>query len=449
MSPFFRRRRPAARPGPPPDDATRVLPAEPAVGERRTEVVDETVPVERRPRRDPLWPWMLLLLLLVLAGLGALWYFSRDEPKTTVPDVVGQRVGEATRLVEEAELEPRIVREANERAAGTVFATRPGAGSQLAEGEELTLLVSRGPEQVDVPSVVGLTLDDARARLERVDLEVRVRRVFSEEAAGAIVAQSPAAGERADAGSEVRINVSKGSGRVSVPDLVGLTEEEARSRLEGLDLEARSFEVASDEAAGTVIAQNPLPGDELAEGDSVRINVSTGEGGDGGTGTTTGTDTTGTETTGTETTGGTGTTGGSRAVTVPSVVGRQLAAARGRLADAGFGVRVEYVSSSERAGTVVAQRPAAGASARRGAAIALEVSQGPDARPARAVPDVLGLTQPEATAELRRAGFRVETVGEPTPDAAEEGVVIRQTPAAGRRVSTGALVTIFVGELIE
>ena len=425
----------------PGEEPTRVIAGEPPPWEheRREEVVEEHAPVRRRRFSDPYWPWLLLLLLLVLAGLGALWYFSRDEGKATVPNVVGDRVGQATARVEEAGLDWTVVRTAGARPAGTVAATRPGAGTQMEEGDEVTLLVSAGPRRVDVPDVVGLPVDDARARLEQDDLRARVRRVFSEESPGSVVAQDPSAGDRAPAGSEVRINVSKGTGRVTVPDVVGLSEDEATQRLDQAGLEVRSFEVPAADQEGTVVAQNPPAGDEVGEGDTVRINVSTGEE-PGGTGTQT-------ETTPTETTGGS--SGSAATVALPSVVGRQLEAAQRTLRAAGFTVLVDYATSTQPADRVVRQAPSSGARVRRGATVRLSVSQGPSAGPLRSVPDVVGLAQDEAAAELRSAGFRVRVFTEPTPDPEEEGLVIRQTPGAGRRVPSSAVVTIYVGELSD
>src|SRR5918995_1134092 len=127
---LFRRRRPAA----PEDALTRIdRPVPPPPGTR--EEVEEHVPVRRRRFWDPLWPWLLLLLLLVLAGLGALWYFSREEDKGVVPNVIGQREAQAVERVEEADLDPVVRRRADERPLGEVFATEPGAGAQLDAGE--------------------------------------------------------------------------------------------------------------------------------------------------------------------------------------------------------------------------------------------------------------------------------------------------------------------------
>jgi eukaryotic-like serine/threonine-protein kinase len=414
----------------PPEDApTRVEGPPPEPGAVAREEVEEHVPVRRRRFWDPYWPWLLLLLVLVLAGLGALWYFSREDDKAVVPDVVGVTEAAAVERIEEADLDPVVRRASSDRPEGVVYAQRPGGGAQLNEEEDVIVFVSRGTQLATVPNVVGLPLEDAEERLEDAGLPAEVRRVFSEEPPGTVVAQSPAAGARVEAESPVRINVSKGTGRVEVPDLIGLTEEEAKERLVDAGLEANVFEVPSDQPAGTVVAQNPPPGDVVGQGDTVRINVSTGEG--------TGTETT--DTTETDTTG----SGGSETVTVPAVVGQPLRRAQATLRDAGLGVLVEYVTSSRPRGVVVGQAPSGNTRARDGATVTLRVSNGPGAR-LRAVPDVVGLVGEEAAVELRRAGFDVELVMEPSPDPAEEGTVIRQAPVAGRRAPVGAVVTIYV-----
>src|SRR5918998_1801779 len=85
MSPLFRRRPPG------PDETVVVTPPDDRYVERE-EVVEEAP-----PRRPPtIWPWLLLLLAAVLLGLGALWYFTREDDKEVVPGVVGLSVEEAT-----------------------------------------------------------------------------------------------------------------------------------------------------------------------------------------------------------------------------------------------------------------------------------------------------------------------------------------------------------------
>jgi eukaryotic-like serine/threonine-protein kinase len=348
MSPRFRRR-------PPVDpDATQPLPR---VEERVTgeygyteTVVDEPPP----PRRGPLlWPYLLLLLLLVLGGIAALYYFTREEDETKpVPAVVQLPVDDAVNRLTEEGFTTDVRQEANEAEEGTVFEQRPDGGEEAEEGSTVTLLVSRGPAETTVPNVVGLRLEAALEKLDEAELGARQRGVFSEEPRGTVVAQDPAGGGKAPRNSRVRINVSRGTGRVDVPGVVGQTASDAGANLREVGLQARVVNVPSAEPEGTVVAQNPRAGTELGRGEFVRINVSTGQGAAGG--------------------GGAG---------------------------------------------------------------------------AAAIPDVTGLTEDDATSELEAAGFAVRVVPEPTPNADEEGVVVRQEPAAGERGRRGDEVTVFVGEL--
>jgi eukaryotic-like serine/threonine-protein kinase len=397
---------------------------EPAAA-RRVDVVEEE---EAPPPRPPLlWPWLLLLMLLVLAGLGAWWFLSRDEEKRAVPDLVGLREPEARARLAAEDLRVEVDRRPNERPRGVVYAQTPGAGAQVDENEVVEVEVSAGPPDVVVPQVVNVTQEQAEARLREAELEPVVRRVFAEDPPGTVVAQDPPGGERAPTGSDVRINVSRGTGRVEVPDVAGVARAVAEQRLTNAGLEARAFEVPSAEPEGTVVAQNPVPGKQVAQGDSVRINVSSGTPPPAG--------------------GGAGGGGAQPArVVVPDVVGATQVAAQQQLQRAGFGATVGFVPSQEPAGVVAAQNPAGGTQARRGSYVHINVSEGPQPQQRQQVPDVTGLDEQAARQDLQQAGFRVQVFPEPTPDPAEAGTVIRQEPSAGTRAPRGALVTIYVGE---
>ena len=423
--PLFRRR----PPGPPADDRVVV-----SRGGRRVVEEEEVYEAPPPPRPPQLWPWLLLLALLVLGGLGALWYFSQEEDKETVPAVVGLSVDEATERLTADGFRTVVNRRASPRARGRVFAQTPGGGSQLEEGEAVELLVSTGPRLTTVPDVTDLTAEAAAARLRQAGLKERRRGVFAEEPRGAVVAQDPRAGERVARGASVRVNVSKGTGRVKVPDVLGQRAADAGANIRKVGLVAKVFNVPSVEPKGTVVAQNPQPGSELARGDTVRINVSSGEAPEGDAGAAGG--------------GGGGGGGGGQPgrVPVPDVVGQRLGAAQDQLQDEGFVVRVVFVPSREPANTVVAQNPTAGTTARRGANVQVNVSEGPRQRPRASVPDVIGLTEQEARQELTRAGFTVRVFTEPTPDPAENELVVRQEPVAGQSAPRGSQITIYIGE---
>lgn len=240
-------------------------------------VVHERQRVERRPVRGPFddfWPALAILLLAALIGLGALWYFTRNEEKA-VPAVTSQPLDVAVSRIEEAGFKTDIVNQANEAPRGIVFAQRPTAGTELEEGSTVTILTSKGPATVAVPNAVGLPEQQARDRMAAAGLEVQVFEVFSDDPEGTVVAQNPGSGERVSKDSSVRLNVSKGSGLVDVPSLVGQQQADAQAQLADLGLEANVFRVPSIEPAGTVVAQNPLGG-QARLGSAVRLNVSTG-----------------------------------------------------------------------------------------------------------------------------------------------------------------------------
>jgi beta-lactam-binding protein with PASTA domain len=339
-------------------------------------------PPGRPPPPHAWWPWLLVLLLLVVAGLVALVVLQQDDD-------------------DEAATEP------------------PAATATEAVETETVTVQTEGDEAATVPDVVGVRLPQALEQLQEAGFVGNPRGVFSDEAAGTVVSQRPEPGADANEGTEVRLNVSKGAQRIDVPDVVGLPRSEAESLLREAGFEVRPFEVPSGEPKGTVVAQNPPGGSRAAEGDSVRINLSTGRA---------------------------GTAPAPVQVTVPDMVGLPLRQASRQLREEGFVVRVFYVPSGEREGTIVAQRPSGGATARRGASVRLNVSEGPRPEERVVVPDVLGLTEQEAVAELEAVGFEVEVIAEPTPDEAEQGIVLRQEPEPGGRAPRGALVTVYVGE---
>jgi serine/threonine-protein kinase len=130
-----------------------------------------------------------------------------------VPDLGGLTEEDARARLREVDLLPgRIVREANDEVeAGVVISSDPSAGTQVAPGEPVDLVVSSGEELVLVRNVVGLVDADARSALQDQDLLVEVFQVFSDGVPeGRVVSQDPAAGEEVPVGSTVVLEISRG-----------------------------------------------------------------------------------------------------------------------------------------------------------------------------------------------------------------------------------------------
>ena len=125
--------------------------------------------VQRRLRRMPdpfadFWPALALILLAALIGLGVLWYLTRAQEKA-VPSVVSLPLAPAVTRLQDEGFKTDIVNQPSGARPGTVFAQQPSPGVEIDEGSTVTLLVSRGPANVDAPNLVGLTEKAARDRL--------------------------------------------------------------------------------------------------------------------------------------------------------------------------------------------------------------------------------------------------------------------------------------------
>ena len=274
----------------------------------------------------------------------------------------------------------------------------------------LFLLLGSG-EKVTVPPVVGQTLDQAQLRVERAGLDVEIKRRTDQAPRDFVFEQSPNPGQEVDEGSVVTLFVSNGPSTVRVPDVVGLAEADARRRLRRAELRADvDRESSTSVAEGTVIRTDPGPGRPAERDSAVTVFVSSGP----------------------------------EQVTVPSVVGETQEDAVARLREDGLSPIVRERSSSEPVDTVIEQTPEAGQEVDEGSSVTIFVSNGE----VREVPDVTGLTESEAEAELDDAGFGVSVRTSETDQPDEDGTVLSQSPRGGVERREGATVTITVGELV-
>jgi serine/threonine-protein kinase len=273
----------------------------------------------------------------------------------------------------------------------------------------LFLLLGSG-DKVTVPPVVGQTLEQARLRVDRAGLEVEIKRRTDQAPRDFVFEQSPNPGQEVDGGSVVTLFVSNGPSTVRVPDVVGLAEADARRRLRRAELRADVERESSTKVPeGTVIRTDPGPGRPAERDSAVTLVVSSGP----------------------------------QQVSVPSVVGETQEDAVARLREEGLSPIVRERSSSEPVDTVLEQTPAAGQEVDEGSSVTIFVSNGE----VREVPDVTGLTQSEAEAELDDAGFGVSVRTRVTDQPDEEGTVLSQSPRGGVERREGATVTVTVGEL--
>ena len=209
-----------------------------------------------------------------------------DGSLVRVPRVSNININEARqRLQNNLDLKPQPVVVTSELRVGTVIEQQPAEGTLVKRGSVVRLQVSagqEGPELIDVPSVVGMPFDRAKARLTRFAVEraERPRTERSSPPEGQVLEQSPRAASRAAAGSVIVLTVV-GAPRATVeifemPNVVGRAYTDAARSL--AEFKVSRSEVASAEARGRIIAQSPAAGVTLLPGDAVALQISAGDG---------------------------------------------------------------------------------------------------------------------------------------------------------------------------
>jgi eukaryotic-like serine/threonine-protein kinase len=308
-------------------------------------VVEEVVEEEPRSRW---WLWLLILLALAAIALGV--YLLLRPEQLTVPDVIGRESATATQILQNRGFEVDIVNVENPQVErNTVAAQDPRPNTQAPEGSTVTINVSTGPGEATVPTVAGLPTDEAEAQLSDAGFKTRDERQYSNRVErGRVIGTQPEAGSVVERGTTVVLVVSRGVEQVAVPDVVGDSEDEARSELEDAGLRAGDVteQENADDEPGTVLEQAPAPGGEVDRGSAVNL--------------------------------------------------------------------------------VVAAPP-----------------------PEVEVPDVLDLSEEEATSQLENAGFQVDVNDQTVTDPADDGLVQDQAPDPGEERPEGSTIRITVGRLEE
>jgi beta-lactam-binding protein with PASTA domain/tRNA A-37 threonylcarbamoyl transferase component Bud32 len=269
-----------------------------------------------------------------------------------------------------------------------------------------------GGPTVRVPDVVGRDVDEARDILEEAGFEVDTEPRNSPRPEDQVLEQDPEAGGRAEEGSTVVLAISAGRRQTTVPELVGLTLEDARDELRGARLavgETRP-EVSEEVPEDEVISQDPPAGERVDRGSDVDLVVSSGP----------------------------------ETITVPDVINQPEDSAIAEIRGAGLEEEVERAPSDEvDEGLVISQDPGPGVAARSGDTVRILVSEGAEERD---MPDVTSQNGDEAESVLESDyGLQVEQVEETEEPCTEPpGFVCRQDPEPGTPVSEGDDATLFV-----
>lgn len=224
--------------------------------------------------------WLPGLLMLFLGSL-ALWQAADrylNPSQYVLPDLVGKTPRQALEAVRNYGLKVEFVEGSDvSLPKDQILEQTPDPGTRVKPGRRLELVINK-PRLGSVPTVSGRSLEDARQALEAAGYRVAgVTRIASGDTADTVLSSIPREGQPLRPGEGVRLLVSTGTRppvrETLLPDLTGLTEEEARYILTVAELQAQVVRVASGAPDGLVVGQEPGPGVVLPRETVVRVVV--------------------------------------------------------------------------------------------------------------------------------------------------------------------------------
>ena len=332
-----------------------------------------------------------------------------------VPDIVDTRWEESEGKVTSAGFKPKVFYEYSDLVPkNAVIELGHEAGSKFQVGEKLKVVVSKGSENgfenktVRMPDISGMTFDDAKKALNKVGLRVlRTNDQYSMTAPkGSIISLNTNAGQTLKVGDVVQITISMGVERVSVPNVIYMTQGSAIAALQNSKLQYRVVEEESDTVAeGLVISQSIKAGETTDVQTVITITVSIG-----------------------------------KYTMVPSVVGSSRENAIKQLESSELRYTITEESNAGVAeNTVISQSVSAGKRVKVRTEVSIVISLGNLTE----VPSVVGMTRSEAVQALRDSKLNC-TVKEAESDTVAEGLVASQSVKAGKKIKAESDVTITV-----
>ena len=202
---------------------------------------------------------------------------SSGEGSKSIPNVIGATEADATNSLQAAGYKVNVsYGHSSTVAAGQVISQSPDSSQKGQAGDTITISVSQGPDEIDMPNVVGSTKDAAVAELQSKGFTVTINEEDKPEAAGTVVGQNPVAGTKLSSGSAVIIAISTGQVLVTAPDVRGMDPKTAVDTLKAAGFNGEMKQELRDEAEGEngkVISTTLIPGTQYPSNTGITIYV--------------------------------------------------------------------------------------------------------------------------------------------------------------------------------
>jgi serine/threonine protein kinase len=243
--------------------------------------------VRHTQSRPPvLWIWAGVLTVAVIIAALLLWVFNQApvqhlaDNAAKVPTVAGLTVNEATTRLSDVSLKPTFVDEPSATVSdGKVIDTNPSAGVIANKGDSITVYVSSGPRAIPVPDVTGQSVTDAENAIKAAGLSPgKITQQNSPTVpANVVLSTSPAKATTAHQGDTVNFVVS--NGQVTLPDLTGMSVQQATATLQnpqlGLVPNAEADPNCATQTGAPVNHQSQAPG-PVAQGSTITFTYCSG-----------------------------------------------------------------------------------------------------------------------------------------------------------------------------
>jgi serine/threonine protein kinase len=231
--------------------------------------------VSRRVKRNR------MIALLLVFGLVFGGYKFLGIGKISVPSLVGLTQSEASKSLADLGLATEVVEEvfSEDIPKGKIISSQPGGGGKVSPAGVVGLIISKGQERIEIPSLEGLTPDIALQKISELGLTAGdINEVFDMKIEkGNVIRTDPKTGEKVKRKAIVNLDVSKGIEKVGLVSYVGKGGDEALSELtnSGFDVNV-SYKFSDNIFKGQVISQSPDKSDSIELGSKVELVVSKG-----------------------------------------------------------------------------------------------------------------------------------------------------------------------------
>ncbi len=205
-------------------------------------------------------------------------FISKGPERFEIPqDIAGKSIADVERIIKELNLVVAGTEEiySADIEIGKVAATNPAPGASLKRDTPVIIQVSKGPEPIDMPNIVGALLTDVAPLMLSLDLTIEVVEELYDEVApiGTILETDPVAGTKVPKGSTIKVKTSQGPPLVPVPNVVGKSVSEATKILQDAGFVVVKVNKLPAAPLQIVYSQNPPANSKVAKGSTITIEI--------------------------------------------------------------------------------------------------------------------------------------------------------------------------------